>query len=398
MKRMMKKMLKEMKRSRQKTNKSNAGFSLLEIILATAILAIVSIPLMGYFTDAVRNSAMEAGRQQAMLLAQEITEGLMAENRLVTYDYDPSGVIKYKIPLFEETDYGFRPITDSESLMTSGTGQAVFETEAYNGYKVRVSIKNIGNAAVNEVKDDLLDYGISSRRDFVYADTTEYSQAVFGLKALYDNDHIGDANDDTGFDVSDIRENMTRDMKVELRKTAEGYQVRIYNTYMCSGISGEAAHSWPTDPNGLLVMGKTIEELQNIYLYYDWCDKEDTIILDVDTDVQTDFSSRELGLNIIYRQREGIGSLETDKVPGDDYTLHVKYASPGYMVNGLSVYTNVSEYPAAGKLEVVNLSGGHLKQDISEPTLAFDICTEVYSARGWANENRLAVIKMTKGE
>jgi len=39
---------------------NNGGFSLLEVILAMAILAIISIPLLSYFTQSMKYNAMMA--------------------------------------------------------------------------------------------------------------------------------------------------------------------------------------------------------------------------------------------------------------------------------------------------------------------------------------------------
>ena len=43
---------------------NNGGFSLLEVILAMAILAIISIPLLSYFTQSMKYNAMMADNQE----------------------------------------------------------------------------------------------------------------------------------------------------------------------------------------------------------------------------------------------------------------------------------------------------------------------------------------------
>lgn len=55
---------------------NNGGFSLLEVILAMAILAIISIPLLSYFTQSMKYNAMMADKQHATNLAQEVLEDL----------------------------------------------------------------------------------------------------------------------------------------------------------------------------------------------------------------------------------------------------------------------------------------------------------------------------------
>ena len=49
---------------------------MLEVILAMAILAILSIPLLSYFTQSMKYNAMTADKQHATNLAQEVMEDL----------------------------------------------------------------------------------------------------------------------------------------------------------------------------------------------------------------------------------------------------------------------------------------------------------------------------------
>lgn len=49
---------------------------MLEVILAMAILAILSIPLLSYFTQSMKYNAMMADKQHATNLAQEVMEDL----------------------------------------------------------------------------------------------------------------------------------------------------------------------------------------------------------------------------------------------------------------------------------------------------------------------------------
>ena len=62
---------------------NNAGFSLLEVVLSMAILAILSIPLMSYFTQSMKYNAKMADKQHASVLAQEVMEDLKNQPNLV---------------------------------------------------------------------------------------------------------------------------------------------------------------------------------------------------------------------------------------------------------------------------------------------------------------------------
>ena len=66
-----------------KKQQNNGGFSLLEVILAMPILAILSIPLLSYFTQSMKYNAMTADKQHATNLAQEVMEDLKKQPQLV---------------------------------------------------------------------------------------------------------------------------------------------------------------------------------------------------------------------------------------------------------------------------------------------------------------------------
>ena len=81
---------------RNKENK-NMGFTLLEIILSMAILAIISIPLLNYFVHAAKYNHLARKKQEASLIAQNIMEDLKNEENL------DSIVNKYKtLPSWED--------------------------------------------------------------------------------------------------------------------------------------------------------------------------------------------------------------------------------------------------------------------------------------------------------
>ncbi|MEG2513688.1 MAG: type II secretion system protein, partial [Acetivibrio sp.] len=62
----------------------NKGFTLLEVILSMAILAMISIPLLNYFVDAAKYNILARKKQEATLLAQNVMEDLKNEESLNT--------------------------------------------------------------------------------------------------------------------------------------------------------------------------------------------------------------------------------------------------------------------------------------------------------------------------
>lgn len=58
--------------------KDNNGFTLIELIITIAVLAVISVPLLMYFTDAVKYSAKTREEQNAVVAAQNTLEELKA--------------------------------------------------------------------------------------------------------------------------------------------------------------------------------------------------------------------------------------------------------------------------------------------------------------------------------
>ena len=90
-----------MKKQQNQRTLSNAGFSLLEVILSMAILAILSIPLLSYFTQSMKYNAKMADKQHASNLAQEVMENLKNQPNLVQ-NADASG---FDVPYLEAENY-----------------------------------------------------------------------------------------------------------------------------------------------------------------------------------------------------------------------------------------------------------------------------------------------------
>lgn len=428
---------------RKKMNNPNAGFTLLEVVLSIAILAVVSLPLLRYFLESLRYSTMMSKEQQAVFLAQEITEGLLAEHRLVTVSGNGTAAVEYSIPFFDSmtSAEGVTGGYSSSGLIVNGTGEVVYEaTLAYgddgeNRYYVEVTVKTPGE--VGDVSlDDMLDlrgYGIYSDTDVMYTDSGENDRAVLeflGINYTYCLQHRDDEVPPVMRDETYIRNNMRREIYVDLSvDDDDNYQIVIYYLYYCPGIEGGEDMPptvWPeainsdTNPEKvqvLVVVNRTMKELRNIYLLYDRCKGGDTVILgspfkdaagrkdDVGQVVSKFVTSPEgsytLGLNIVYQDGMDSGDLTAES--GVRYKLTVNRDS---FEGNLSLYTNV-DGEANGDLIGTNkfpLNAYDTKTEKSlflgegEPALVYDIVTRVYPADRKDGTEPLVEIETKKGE
>ena len=127
-----------MKKQKNQRALSNAGFSLLEVILSMAILAILSVPLLSYFTQSMKYNAKMADKQHASNLAQEVMENLKNQPNLVQ-NADASG---FDVPYLEAENYVKASYTPAAPGTTETGGSVDYYGQADaigEKYDIRVS-------------------------------------------------------------------------------------------------------------------------------------------------------------------------------------------------------------------------------------------------------------------
>lgn len=73
---------------KHKIRNENNGFTLIELVITIAVLAVISVPLLMYFTDSMRHSARMKEQQNAVVAAQNVLEDLkVVDMSLDNVDY-----------------------------------------------------------------------------------------------------------------------------------------------------------------------------------------------------------------------------------------------------------------------------------------------------------------------
>ena len=171
--------------------KKNSGFTLIEVMLSIAILALISIPLMNYFSDSLRYSGLTAQKQKATLLAQETLEFIKSQDALMKWQSKTSSsgttVMHYDITEPLKTKFGV-PVMTYEQLASeqpsldsaNGKGTLVYDyldtPDSYpQGFDVRVTIQT--NTGATEISSPIV-YGIDDTTNVVIAEGTEEDEAI----------------------------------------------------------------------------------------------------------------------------------------------------------------------------------------------------------------------------
>lgn len=378
--------VKRMKKKKEKKvhlNK-NAGFSLVEVIVAMAILAAISLPLMKYFTDSMQYSARMERQQRATILAQEVTEDLKGENDLLIRI--PGGGTQYTVPYLTDPAMGYT--VAENNLAGDGTGSIVLaKTEGNFDIQVTLSTAVSGDNLTRPIT-----YGINNSTDVLAVEWTQTNEAFVYFKSLnvnYAVTHSGAALTDDA-----IKARMKRVIHMDFDMNGTDYEIRVYYDYTCSGLRGAGSTDSMTD---LDLNQSRYVQLSSVYLLYDKIsekdelgnDKRDSIVISKSAAVPLDFKP-ELYL-VCQNPQASVG-----------YKLAVEGMTAGQRVHTNIMPIDPANPTAPGKGQVVNEYGNVVTTEslagTDTPVRLVTIETEVFAQGHAAGDDPIASVVTTKGE
>ena len=211
---------------------NNDGFSLVEVILAMAILAIISIPMLNYFVESMKYNTQMAVQQHATMLAQELCEKLKSQDQLIQMDgayygipyltdSEPDGLAYTKMTVLDPT---------TDSFMQTGMGTAEYHGQT-GRYEVVVKVKSDtteNSTPLSEVSS------MDDTSDVLAAENGQRAEALAWCQAV-NASYVASTGSGT---VSDIEGNMKRTITIHEEKSGSYYRVTIGCSYQCDGLRG----------------------------------------------------------------------------------------------------------------------------------------------------------------
>lgn len=302
------------------------GFSLVEVIIAIAILAIIAMSLLSYFSNANFYSASGKNTQKADMAGQWLLEELNSYQS--TSQLEKSMAVTGGAVLSGSVITGSAWSLESQSADKAVMSRTVSVDET--NYQARVTLDydyetpaptgSLSAPKYNNYREPELEE-IYSPHNVVLkeADQLSTAESYFFYK-------------DTSVSKATIKNGLTREINIEIEKDAansELYRVKAYYVYQYAGDSYE-----------VLVKEKKIEvkNMKNVYLFYKRL-REDTEKESVKVTLASDISKTEAKKISLYFVCQG----DSDALPAN-YRLEMT-GSGNWM--DLSYYTNKATVSAS---------------------------------------------------
>lgn len=357
---------------------NNKGFSLLEVILSMAILAMITIPLLHYFSSSMKYNAMMERKQQATISAQGLLEELKSQKQPLIDK--PSGAAAYTVPYLESLGYTVVETTlDGEGKGGIRLKNTVGQTD------VEVTLST--DVSANDVERPIL-YGLDDTTDVLAVEGEQTKEAAVYFAAIHNAYAL--EHSIPLLSGSEIEKRMRREIHIQIDYSGD-YKVRVYAQYSCAGLRGSGSLDTFLSSDFLNV---TIGELKNIYLLYSKVtakdeggfSKADTVVVERTLSVPAGFSA---DLFLVCQKQDAITAD-----PG--YQLQVK----GYGLTG-TIHTNIQVGDLTGKVvdDSFNLFANTKKLTEQEkPVRLVKIKVETFPLNHTAGEDAYISVETTKEE
>lgn len=362
----------------QTIRNNNKGFSLLEVVLSMAILAVITIPLLQYFNNSMKYNAMMENKQQATIFAQELLEGLKSQEQPLIDK--PSGAAAYTVPYLEGLGY----IIAETTLDPEGKGKICMKNTER---KMDVEVTLSTDVSANEIERPII-YGLDDTTDVLVVEGEQTKEAAVYFAAI--NSAYALEHSTSLLSAGEIANRMRREIHIHIDHTGD-YKVRVYAVYSCNGLRDSGSADTFVSSDWLNV---TISELKNLFLLYSkvtardesgFC-KGDTIVVERGPSVSAGFSP---DLFLICQKQD---SATAD--PG--YQVQVK----GYGLTG-TIHTNIQPVDLTGRVvdDSFNLFANTKKlTEAEKPVRLVKIKVETFPAGHSASDKSYVSVETTKEE
>ncbi len=314
------------------------GFSLVEVIVAVVLLALLAVPILAYFTNAAVSSSRGKNTQKANMAAQTIVEDLNSCDTFEQIEEKISAPSTGGAVSAWSVSSPYSATTKTMELerditVDDYTYHAVVTLDYKGDSDSYTSTSNRFNSYDEpELKE------VYSKNNVVYAESDQEDEAL--SQFLYENPTTA---------AADIREGMTRTIRMTVSEGTSGavpvYNISAWYTYEYNGSSYDASLG-----NNQLQVAKEFDDRveNNIYFFYNLttkmnkeisvstADKKEKISFDFDTSISQQEAEK---LNIYFvcqKPKPDTSSGYELTMTGTGFFDKANYFTNGFKLNSVA--------------------------------------------------------------
>ncbi|MCH5267027.1 MAG: type II secretion system protein [Lachnospiraceae bacterium] len=269
---------------RERVWKDNKGFTLIEVVITTVVLATISVPLLAYFSDSMRHSARTKEQQNAVVAAQDAVEELKVAGYSLDADKvaEPSAAPNYSWVLPSPMPTG------------SGVTYEMYKKYTINGKSYNVvanvtpksSVSGVYNSSSGAYDKDL-DFSeaklpeMDGGKDIISAENKAYlTMAANHFNRLYttycSNSGGAVVKDATKVNNATIAAHLKRKIDVYIEQAPTADNVKVSVTYNYTYVK-DASDEYPQaildanpNPHPESVVSKSVNKnkFEGIFIFY----------------------------------------------------------------------------------------------------------------------------------
>lgn len=341
------------------------GFSLVEVIIAVAILAIIATPILAYFTNAAVSTSRGRDTQKANMVAQSVMEEVKScdsfaqvEQNLVAAS-GSAWTITNVADIPTATNKGASVLNKNVTL--DGVDYKAVVTLDYDYTAASTDEPLYNDYSVPELKE------IYSTSNVVLEETDQEDTALSNY--LYSN------KDKTR---QDIRNNMSRTICMDVVKDKSNPSNPIYT------IRGYYRYNYQGEDYDAIIKSTKIEssKLRNIYLFYHLLQKNAAESVKVNYQGVSQTEAEKIQVYFICQKRtKEDGTFDEPQstyslfVSGEGEYMKSQYFSNGKALSGVSGKTEFVTSARAKRIAKVTV-------DVYDPTDASKVLVSLHTSKG----------------
>ncbi len=336
--------MEKVRKTAQRIRRDQRGFTLVELMLTIAILAIVTMPILNYFTDSAKKNADSRMRQNATVEAQNILEKF----KKADYSLSDQNVVVSAAP-----DWSVKT-----GQVAAGQEYTLKKTETIDKSTFDVETKITPVSSVDN-GTNIVDYkrsvigSMDTAKDVLSADD---GLPLLDAKLYFLTKHedgCNSANVATSLTSNSIGDYLERTIKVTGKQDPDASGNVIIKVDYEYVFSATAYGSYPTGISSTDKYEENIEavslpadQINNFYIFYQPMNKDDRIIMDTDsTFAPAGVANDQIKLYIIAQKSVNFNAATTPtgytKRPSG-YTLSITDNGIDFKNKIGKIYTNLS--------------------------------------------------------